>query len=398
MKIVKLEAQNVKRLKAVEIKPDGSIVKITGRNAQGKSSVLDSIAMALGGKALIPDRPIRDGEKKAKITVDLGEMVVTRAFSDGDSSLKITGKDGAKLNSPQSVLDKLAGAALLYDPLAFMRQESRKQVETLRALVGLDFTELNKQRAQAYDKRTEINRDIKSAGARLTTMPPAYAGVPASAESSGEIIARLQNAQSHNGLYDGKELTRQRNEEAIIEHERTIARLQAQNSELLDWMDANPKIDVAPIQLSLSSVEETNAKIRANAERVAIESSLKELESKSEGLTAVIESIDKQKLDTLAVTKFPVPELSIDDDSVIYRGVPIAQASSAEQLRVSVGIGLAMNPQLKVILIRDGSLLDCDNMAMIGDMADSAGAQIWVERVSDDDEDGIVIEDGMVAS
>ncbi len=43
MKIIKLQSENIKKLKAIEIKPDSNLIQITGANAQGKTSVLDSI-------------------------------------------------------------------------------------------------------------------------------------------------------------------------------------------------------------------------------------------------------------------------------------------------------------------------------------------------------------------
>ena len=58
MQIVELRAENVKRLSAVTIRPTGPVVEITGKNEAGKSSVLDSIWMALGG-AEVPVQAIQ---------------------------------------------------------------------------------------------------------------------------------------------------------------------------------------------------------------------------------------------------------------------------------------------------------------------------------------------------
>ena len=137
--ILQLTAENVKRLHAVDIKPDGSLVIIGGRNAQGKSSVLDSIEFALGGDPSAK-MPVRRGEANARVVVNLGEIVVKRTFTAaGGTSLVVTNADGQKQSSPQTILDKLTGA-LTFDPLAFSRQKPAAQAETLRALVGLDFT------------------------------------------------------------------------------------------------------------------------------------------------------------------------------------------------------------------------------------------------------------------
>ena len=109
-RIVKLQAENIKRLRAVEITPDGNIVRITGRNGQGKSSVLDAIAYALGGQSLVPSKPIREGEKKARaiVTLDNG-LTVERRFTEKGTVLEVKREDGAKYGSPQAMIDQMLG-------------------------------------------------------------------------------------------------------------------------------------------------------------------------------------------------------------------------------------------------------------------------------------------------
>jgi hypothetical protein len=52
-----------------------------------------------------------------------------------------------------------------------------------------------------------------------------------------------------------------------------------------------------------------------------------------------------------------------------------------EAADVSVAVGFALNPAVKVLLIREGAFLDEDNLALVGRLAEEAGAQIWIERV-----------------
>ena len=118
MKIIKLVTQNVKRIKAVEITPEGSLVVIGGNNAQGKTSVLDSIMYALGGASTLPPKPLRQGAKKGKVVLDLGEIKVTRTITSKTNQLVVESADGEKYTSPQAILDKLTGK-LTFDPLTF---------------------------------------------------------------------------------------------------------------------------------------------------------------------------------------------------------------------------------------------------------------------------------------
>jgi len=167
MKIIRLQAENIKRLIAVEIQPSSNLVQITGKNGNGKTSVLDSIWWCLSGGQNIQSKPIRTGENQAVVVLDLGEMVVTRKFKlnkEGEttSSLTVENKVGVKFPSPQALLDKLLGD-LTFDPLGFARMEARKQFETLRKFVpSVDFDAIDKQNKEDYDARTDVNRQYKA--------------------------------------------------------------------------------------------------------------------------------------------------------------------------------------------------------------------------------------------
>ena len=169
MKIVSLEAENVKNLRAVCIKPDGSAIVVGGDNEQGKTCVLDSIEYALNGAASIPSQPIRKGQSKARVVLDLGDLVVTRTFTAKGTNLTVKNKDGATFASPQAMLDKLVGE-LSFDPLAFSKMDAKRQSEVLKKLVGLDFDSLNLEYNKSFEERTVINREGKTLKASLDQM------------------------------------------------------------------------------------------------------------------------------------------------------------------------------------------------------------------------------------
>jgi hypothetical protein len=161
------------------------------------------------------------------------------------------------------------------------------------------------------------------------------------------------------------------------------------------WVTNHPAPS-AEIRDQIANAETVNNKVRANAARREAANTLKALLVRANGLTEAIDAIDEAKKHALERAPFPVEGLSLDESGVIFNGLPFDQASSAEQLRISVAIGLALNPSLKVLLIRDGSLLDADNLAMVAEMAATADAQVWIERVSEGAECQVIIEDGMV--
>lgn len=432
-KIIQLSAENVKRLRAVQIAPNGQLVVIGGDNGNGKSSVLDSIAMALGGKDEIPGVPVRKGEAKASVVLELDEdLIIKRTFTaEGGTTLTVTNKAGAKYPSPQSILDKLTGK-FTFDPLAFLRLDAKKQAETIKRLVGLDFTTQDLARKATYDERTLVNRHVDQQEARIAAMAH-HVGLPTDPIDTQALMTELDLVRAHNATKADLERAVQR-EQATLDGfttklaacERGIADLEAQIKQLEERLatskDNRRKIlddqaaaeapvekakralaafeprDEAPIRQKLADASRTNADIQTNKLREDAVRALTEHKAKSAALTKKIEAIDADKAAQLAAAKFPIPGLSFDEDGLTYVGLPLDQASSAEQLRVSVAIAAALNPSLKVMLLRDGSLLDDKSMALLADLAEKHGLQVWVERVGKDQHVSVVIEDGAIAN
>ncbi len=408
--IVRLTAANLKRLKAVTITPEGNMVVLGGRNGQGKTSVLDAITYALGGKAEVCSQPVRRGEDSAEVVCDLGDLIVRRRFTAaGGTSLEVTSREGLRYSSPQAVLDALVGR-LTFDPLAFSRMDPKAQRETLRALLGLDFAAQDARAAQAFQERTAANRDAKALAARLAALPE-HPDAPSAPVAVGPLAAALQEAQQRNAANDQQrrearvhrdllaeakqELQEMRRRLALQEN---MVRAEEARQEALDAaVAALQDIDPQPLAEQLAQVDEINAKVRANQQRAEVAVALQEVQARSEGLSAEIDALAKAKAEALAAASMPIPGLGLGPDGVTLGELPLDQASAAEQLRVSVAIGLAMNPRLRVLLIRDASLLDSDSLRLVGEMAQAAGAQVWLERVEQDAATTVLIEDGQVA-
>jgi len=425
LRIVKLEAANVKRLVAVEITPDGNLVVIGGRNGQGKTSVLDSIAYALGGKDLLCEVPLRKGTERGHVEVDLGDLVVRRTFTPaGGGTLTVSSKDGAVYRSPQTMLDKLVGR-LSFDPLEFSRMEPRRQLETLRSLVGLDFSAIDAKRQELYEERTLVNRTTRQLEAKLAAMPE-HSNAPAEPVSVAALLEELDAAEAtHERAREATEAAEesladlgrlQREHAAAVEHVTELERQltdaraavivaaervadqkkEAQSASLGAQHARGAIVDTALIRERIAEAEAVNDQVRANVERAEQVAEVEESKAEAARLTAEIEALDAQKAAGLASAEFPVPELSFDESGVTLGGVPFSQASAAEQVRVSVAMGLAMNPRLRVLLIRDGSLLDDESLGLVAKLAADAEAQVWLERVGDGEECQVVIEDGAV--
>lgn len=413
MRIISLTAENVKRLRAVEITPDGDVVIVAGRNAQGKTSVLDAIWFALGGGPAQRDtvRPIRDGETDAFAEVDLGDLVVTRTWSGDKTTLAVRSGDGARYSSPQKMLDELVGR-LSFDPLGFAQLDARKQLAAMLEVVDLPFdpTQLAATRLGKFEDRTEVNREIKQLDARLEAMPPINDAIPKEEQSASDVVEQLTKAQAWEQDCRAAERRDEEQERRLVAAQQELAAAQSDRQRAFAEMHAawavgqsqpgivSPEYDVAALTARLTGIEELNGAIRLNREADALARRRAELSSAAHGLGKEIEGIDEYKRVSLEQADMPVPGLGFDDDGVTYQGVPFKQCSSAEQLRVSVAVAMALNPKVRVIRISDGSLLDSDSMRLIAGMAADRDFQVWVERVDESGEVGVVIEDGMVRS
>ena len=455
MKIIKLVAENVKRLHAVSITPDGNLITIGGKNGAGKSSVLDSIAYAMGGAQLVPSEPIRSGESEAKIVVDLGDLVVTRKFTrdraacdciasgndakpkqhgadphakncsvyigpmgETRSTLAVTNKDGARYPSPQAVLDKLLGK-LTFDPLAFARAEPKEQDAILRRLVGLDVAPIEARRKAAADQRAMLKKTHAIKAAQLAAMPfvndtPA-AEIPME-EISNEMLAaeRLRKAaeDAERKADSALDAIRSTEKDCEVNHARIselrdrINALERAATSLSDRLQDEQKRyeafqivataaraavpDADAIRAKIKNTETMNAAVRANQKRDVADVEVKAMAAQIAETDEQVKQADQDKVNALTAATFPVPGLGLGDDGVMFNGHPFEQAGSAEQVRVSVAIGVALNPQLKVLLIRNGNMLDKASLASVAEQAEAAGMQVWVEMVAED-KDGMTV-------
>lgn len=407
MKIIQLTAENVKRLHAVNIKPDGSMIQITGENGQGKSSVLDAIMYGLAGKQVQPSKPIRDGESHAEVMIDLGDKIVRRRWTKKDSYLTVESKDGAKYPSPQKILDALVGE-LTFDPLAFIAMHPKEQIATLKQLAGLDFAEMDIERDTLTTKRTARGHERNTFVAQVSGIPIYGDDVPdkqiniidllaeqtkrqAEKQANDEVRRKIARAAEQVNLLESeiahlKDMIAER-EQTHGETYRNLVAAQALDKTLLD-----PNLD--EINEQLINAQQINDRVSKKQQRAALSKRRDEAAAGYERLTAELKKIDERKAASIRDASYPVQGLGFDENGVTFNGVPFDQASSAEQLRVSVAMGIALNPELRIMLIRNGSLLDKKNLETISEMVAEHDTQLWIERVNDGEPVGILIKDG----
>jgi DNA repair exonuclease SbcCD ATPase subunit len=423
-KILKLSVSNLMRVSAVEIEPNGNLVVLSGDNGQGKSSVLNAIWFALGGTRNICEEPIKRGKQRAETVVELTDLIVTRVWTaSGGTSLKVTNKDGKQLKTPQELLDGLLGS-LSFDPLEFSRlagskrnEDRRQSVSILKNLLQLDFSELDSKRDAAFQNRTNTNRDLETVRSQLS-ITPHHADAPEAEISTADIAKEVRKAQDFNSDIDaiaakaGESDTYARQLNRDIEMlDDQIASLNRRRADAVEKRDSAVAVtsqlhlkvksftraDVEGLLVKLQGADAINARVRLNAKRKELSKRQQDLIKKANEFSEQIADIDQIKSDKFSNAKYPVKEISFDEEGVKLAGLPFGQASTAEQIRASVAMGMALNPTLKVILVRDGAdHLDQKSLSLVRTMAEEKEYQVWMERVVNDANTSFVIEDGHV--
>jgi DNA repair exonuclease SbcCD ATPase subunit len=426
LKIFAFGAENIKRLKIVEIHPKGNVVQIAGDNESGKSSVLDSIEWALCGTSTLPSHPIRKGAATGKIQVHLkGELAeeykITRFFNSAGNKLQIEGRNRETFKSPQELLNSLMGK-ISFDPLTFIRMDAKKQLETLRSLVTLDvdIDALDVAQKADYDKRRVTGRDIDSLKSRLAAMPEASPDLPAEPIDVVALTAKLQSASSHNSAIETTKRTIFAMEEEIsqrstriINAKRKISELEQQIADLLHAQvkDAEQNladekeilqmtagipqpIDTSEVAGEIAKANITNLQIERRKAREVVVGELEDAQGEYKELDERMAGRLAERTAAIARAKMPIEHLSFGDGEVLYNDLPFDQASNAQQIRVSVALAMASNPTIRVLRIKDGSLLDKKSMAVIEELAAAHDYQVWIERVEATGPVGIVMVDG----
>lgn len=409
IKINSLELENVKRIKAVKVEPSSTgLTVIGGRNNQGKTSVLDSIAWVLGGNKFKPSNAERDGSTiSPNLNIKLSNgLIVERKGKN--STLKVTDPNGNKAG--QQLLDTFIEELALNLP-KFMDASNKEKADTLLKIIGVgdQLAILNHKENELYNSRLAIGR-IADQKKKFAKEQVFYEGVPKDLISPQELINQQQAILAKNG-----ENQRKRDKVTQIEYNVSILteevaalkkQLQAKELELnkatsdltiaktnaLDLIDQSTE----ELEKNLTDIEEINRKVRANLDKEKAEDDAKEYIEQYEKLTLKIEKIREQRINLLKGADLPLEGLSIEDNELTYNGKKWDSMSGSEQLRVATAIVRKLNPDCGFVLIDKLEQMDIETMNEFGAWLEQEGLQAIATRVSTGDECSIIIEDGYV--
>lgn len=445
MRILQFSAENFKRIRIVEIVPTKRITTITGKNGQGKTSVLDALWALFAGKRGIPEKPVRRGADKSRLRAVVGDddgkplLIATRTIaSDRTTNLTVEAAPGAETiaGTPQAVLDTLIGQ-MSFDPIAFIHADAKTQVEILRGLVKveIDIDEENRQIEKEYAERTDLKKQAKALEAQVNAI--AFSpNLPKELIDEQEILGRIQKAGDENKQIDA--IAREKRALAsavetaekavtdniatiaatsdyIVELERNLERakatLEAAQSvhvqlmtdvatakQLYEEAPVGELVDTQPMLIELQRAQGINREIARRTQREKLEAELREKDGAATARTRSIDDREEKKRTALASAKMPIDGLAFDEKGVFFRQVPILQLGEAEQIRVGVALAMASNPKLRAVPIAHGESLDDDSLALIESMAEENNFQIFMACVDSSGKVGIVLSDGKVES
>ena len=404
-----LELENVKRIKAVKIDPtQNGLTIIGGDNNQGKTSVLDSIAWALGGDKNKPSNAAREGSTippVLKVTLSNGIIVERKGKN---SSLKVTDPSGKKAgqNLLNSFIEQLA-----LDLPKFMNKTNKEKAEVLLNIIGVgdQLAVYQKQENELYQERLTVGR-IADQKAKFAKEQPFFEDAPKDLVSPQDLINQQQAILAQNGEnqrkrekvtqyeYQVKTLTDEvaRYEQMLNQKKEELNKatydLSVAKTDALDLLDQSTD----ELEKNLAEIEETNRKVRANLDKEKAEEEAKGYKSQYDNLTNQIEDVRKQKYDLLNNADLPLPELSIEDNELTYKGKKWDSMSGSDQLRVSTAIVRKLNPDCGFVLLDKLEQMDLRTLTEFNAWLEQEGLQAIATRVSTGDECSVIIEDGYV--
>lgn len=410
IKINKLEIENVKRIKAVKIEPTANgLTIIGGNNNQGKTSVLDSIAWALGGDNFRPSKAQREGSTippNLHFVMSNG-LIVERKGKN--SSLKVTDPDGNK--GGQQLLNEFVEQLALNLP-KFMESPSREKAKTLLKIIGIGdrLTVLEKEEKDLYNERLAIGR-IADQKKKFAKEQPYFPDAPKELVSPTELIRQQQEILARNGENQKKRERADSYRKSVAflsqEVEAMRAKLQKKEQELSDaktslnvaMMDAQELHDesTAELEQSIMNIEEINRRVRANMDKDKAEEDALTYEEQYNSLTARINGVQTSKINLLKNADLPLPELSVENGELVYKGQKWDNISGSDRLRVGTAIVRKLNPKCGFVLLDKLEQMDLHTLNEFGAWLEQEGLQAIATRVSTGDECSILIEDGYVA-
>lgn len=437
---VALVVRNIMGVKAVALSfdPKGGVYLLGGDNHQGKTSTLTGLRMCIEGAAAAPDKVLRTGTSRGTSHLTLADregapvLDVEVTVTPKGMRLELRDVEGNPLRRPQEKLDALL-STIGFDPLEFAdlaKKDARKAGEALRKLVGLEVHDLDERAAKATEERKLANREVVSLTKQIEGLPPLHKDAGDAELSMANLLAELSEAQEEQRRREGLEWSvadAERAHQGAITSaavaDGEVKRIEAELAEALGIQrrarelaeqagnaleqakraaaeaQKAPAPDLTAINAKIEGAEDANRRVRENAHRRKLEADLQAKKTEWSAAQDELDRVDEERRKRVRSAKYPIAGLAFDESAstVLLDGIPLEQVSDEERVRVSLAVGMALNPKLRALVIgRSGNDLDKNAIAKLHELALENRFLILAERVGDGDEVSVVIEDGEV--
>lgn len=416
MKIWELKSENFKKLN-VSLALKGKSVTVTGKNESGKSSFIDAIFKTLTGEK-IKGSPVQLGKSSAKnkvtIRKDNGDTIsVEKTFQDGKTSLVVKLNDSKTVKSPQTFLDETLGE-ISFDPLVFVNKTPIEQKRFLMDLLNINLDEFEEKKRTALDELQKVNNDLTKVTGELEELPlldKEYKFIDsANVVKENEKINNLKNeiviidnqiSLSNSKIQNYKDQNTEfekQIKETEIKIKSNLSAIKTGQKYIADLEETKSTIKIpesADLETQIKEINKNNEYYRNQQERIAKQREFETIETLKVDTLGKIKGIEKERNKKLAEVKMPIDKLEFFDAGLMYNGLPLTEdnVSTSRIIEIGIRISIAMNPKLRIMQIKDGSLLDADMMKLIKDICKENDYQLFIEKVSEDKELGFIIDE-----
>jgi len=401
VKILCFSAENFKAVKTFYCEPNADgLTVIGGDNCAGKTTCLDILSFALGGKKYCPSNPRREGavgDTTLHVELSNGLTVERRGKN---LSLTVTDKEGARHG--QELLDAFI-SNIAIDLPKFYNASAKDKAHMILDTLGIEekIAELAKREKEKYDTRTMVGREADKKQKAAEDMPW-HEDAPEEKLSVKELIDQQQEILARNGIKEEHRRNYEANKAELLRVSGEIDRLRQRQKELSEEVRSAESEDftlesTAELEEQIANFEETNRKVAENAERTRRMEEADALHDQKDALTKEIEDIRAERLSLLKGADFPLEGLSVNDDGeLVYNGQPWDCMSGAQQLIVSCAIASRINPNCRFVRMDKLEQLDLKTLAEFDAWLKTQDLQCIATRVSTGSECTLIIENGEV--
>ena len=412
--LVKFEVNNLMaiRFAEVEFSEDGGLVVLGGQNGSGKSSLLQALQFALGGKKALDKDPLKYGADKGFVNVEFKGRAfsIRRTINDsGGETLTVKGEDGKPIKQPQKVLNDIMGAMGI-DPSVIWGMKDAEISATLRDTMDLDLTGVDAEEKKIADDRAVAKKLVVRAETTLQDTDT-FDDAPAEKISISALLAEQEAAKTANDKLQSMSdiVTQNTNRQTEIDAEVFAAQekieglleeskqLNSETTSAMKFFNDNDAVDLTGINARLQNFEETNRQVDANALADSRQRTLKNERANVQRLNGEIEEIRQKRKDMIAAAEFPLDGVEFDSNGMfLLDGKPWHAWSDGERLLAAFEIAAAMSPGINTVVMRQGSLFDDENKKVIATIAQERGFLVLMEVVGDSEDVSIFMDDGQV--